>query len=505
MRTALTPPNRGYKRSSTVLPAPVRGWNTKDPLSMTEPGFAVLLDNFIITPNAIEVRKPVGLVTAIPGGAQSIFSYDYNDMKKILAAGDGKIYDCDIANNTYKVLLEGLTGNHWQEVFYEGHKFLFNGVDLPKDYHNGEIANAQFTQDGLDLRRLIGGVVYKNRIFMLERGTLKFHYTEEAGNVAGPILPYDLAQMSQLGGELMLAATMTYAAAAGAQETQLVFITSQGEAFVYAGDNPSDADNWALRGVYRVPKPLSYRCADNVGGDIGYASQEGYFLLSNLFSTPVSTRAVTFSDAINNYVTGLKNSFDNFGWEVKNFRAGNMLIVNAPVQNSDIEQHVMNTQTGSWSRFKKIEALSWAFLGLNAYFCGKDGIYKYDTPSKENIDWRFELAYTNMNIPEAKIIKEIQLFIQAYKSLTFTLLTAIDFAKTTTSAQPSATGRESKWDISPWDTTPWATEAKALVKRIIPRMKAGQYFSFGMAGRTSNQDVRFINMNVFFEHGKNLV
>lgn len=506
MRAAASPANKGYKRGNVTLPAPVRGWNTQDSLSATEPGYALVLDNWVITPSDIAVRGRQRLVVGIEGTIESVVSYDYKGEKKIFAAGNGNIYECDFNEKTSSVLKEEQANNRWENIFYEGYLYFFNGVDTPLVYKDGELNNAGFSGTSLDLTKLSGGALYKNRLFLIEKGSLKFHYTQDAGAKTGPLLDFDLAQMSDYGGELALICTWTYSSSAGAQESQIIFITNQGEAFVYAGTDPSDAEAWALRGKYKIPKPLGKRCAEAVGGDIAYISEEGYFLLSNLLSTPVSTRAVMFGDKINNTVSVLKNSFTNFGWQIKDLGADDILIINVPVSATAIEQHVLNKSRGAWSRFTGINALAWTVLDGKAYFCGDGGLSSYgDEASTEDVKWAFELAFTNMGVPTAKIVKEIIIFLNAYKTLAFNLVASVDFAKANVIYTASPSAAESPWDLSKWDQTPWPGEARALSKRIVARTPPGQYFSFGLAGNTAGQPVQFISMDVFFETTRNLV
>jgi hypothetical protein len=228
-------------------------------------------------------------------------------------------------------------------------------------------------------------------------------------------------------------------------------------------------------------------------------------LLSNLFSAPITKAGIAFSDAINNQVVALKDKFGSFGWELNNYTAANMMIVNVPEQAGKPAQHILNTQTGGWSRFTGLRANSWAFLDGEAYYASNGGVYQYGKASDETINWDYALAYANMNNPLLKVVKEVQLFMQAYGSLKFLFTCSVDFNKTITAHQISASMGESKWDISSWDTTPWQPESKALAKRIAPAIRPAQYFSFGVSGATKTEAVRFISMSVFYEGGKNLV
>lgn len=508
MRTPQRVVNRRFKLSAASLPAPVLGLNTQDALSAGREGYALKLDNFVISPSGIEVRKSTGTVCALPAAPETLAAYVYGQQKKLFACAGGKIYDCDVAAGRASVVKDGLANNRWQTLFYEGYLYFVNGNDLPLVYTpQGALNPAEFTQatpEGLtpfDPRRLAAGCVYKNRLIFLERGGMAFHYTAAAGAKTGELKKFDLGQMAHHGGELVWALPWTYASAGGAQESQLVFMSSEGEAFIYAGDDPGNIDAWTLRGTYQTPRPQGRRAATAAGSDIAYAAENGYYMLSDLLSTPVAQRAVAFSDAINNQVAGLKTRFGQFGWELTLCSAQNMLVANVP-QGAHTVQHILNTQTGGWSRFTGIDALCWCVLDGELYLGTAEGVQKYGALSQKDIRWSFELAFRNLGTPLLKVIKTLQVYLQAYKSLKFTLTAAVDFGPAAQIYQSSPGAAAATWDKSDWDKTPWEAEQSALRVSVTPAVRPGQYFSFGASGQTAGQPVQFISMTAAFETGR---
>jgi len=504
MRQALQPLNRAYKRSSFSLPAPVGGWNTRDAISSMGMEFASVLDNFIPRQRYLELRGGVKKVVDL-ANLETLVSYEYNGIKKMIAGGGGSLHLCDVFDGTSSVLKSGFANNRWQDFFFKGNRYLMNGADNMQVYNGTTLEDAAFTGTDFDGTKIIAGTLYRNRPILIEKDSLAFWYTTAAGAVSGPVERFDLAQLSRAGGEIMLAENWTQDGGDG-QDDQIVFITSQGEAFVYSGSNPADADNWALKGIYRVPRPISRRGVEKLGGDIVYLSEEGYFLLSNLLAPVISNKAIAFSNTIEGAVKDARSSFGNFGWQIKAFPSESLLIVNVPKTGTVSEQHVMDTSTGSWCRFRDIPAVQWTPLNGTPYFCNASGIYKaqegYDDEG-EYIKAGFQYAYTDLGVPLLKQIKEVQVFLSAFDTLQFSLTGSVDFkdAKTIFKASPAA--NESSWDTSEWDITPWASESAAFSKRICPTLPTGQFFSFGITTQSKQQPIKFLNLNLFYVVGKN--
>jgi hypothetical protein len=511
MRTALRQAGRDYRRQALTLPLPAMGWNKRDSYTNMDPRYARVINNLVVEGGYLETRKGYRLVTALEATAKSAVSYNYDGIKKIFCGAGGYLYDCDYLNNTATALNENMfLSDRWFDVFYAGWLYLLNGVDEMQVYHDGELSAAAFTSwdDAipLDLTLLNGGTAYKNRLFFPQRGSLAFWHTQDAGAKQGNLVKFDLSQISAWGGELKIIIPWTYSSS-GAQESQLLFITSEGEVFVYAGENPSEPDLWALRGTYKIPRPLGLRSAIQLGGDVAYISEDGYFLLSQLLNAPAE-KSAAFSDAINPVLAEIKSALNKEGWQIKAYQTDNMLIVNVPYATNEIAQHVMNLQTGAWTRFTNIQAACWSELDGKLYFCGQGGLYQAQEGYNDNgkqIDWDVFTAYNNYGSQLAKYIKEISFIFQETINQRFTIYASVDFKSEAVIFQASPPAAESEWDTSEWDKAMWAHEGYAVKKRLTPMVSNGIYFSLGVAGSTNGQKMRLLGIDLFFESGKNLV
>lgn len=515
-RRALRPTGKDLRRAHASFSAPVLGWNTRDSFVDMDPRFARVLDNMVAEGGKVCTRK--GFVRRAPAAflPEALAAYDWGGQKKLFVFGDNKIWTLDTAANALVKAGEGYLNNRWKSVFYKGRLYLVNGQDAAVVYDGQTLAAAQFTQEqnnaqqALDTSVFTGGCLYRNRLFFIERGSLKFWYTADAGAVQGQMFSFDLAQLARLGGRLVCAAPWTHSGL-GAQESQLVLVSSEGEVFVYTGDNPSEPDAWALRGTYKIPRPAGEKCLSPVGGDLAYLGEDGYYMLSQLLSAPAAQKTAAFSDAINPTVSELKSAMGNYGWMIQAYQPDGLLIVNVPRTGAPTEQHVMNLQTGAWSRFTGMNALDWAELDGKLYFCGPaaggGGVWQAQSGENDDgqsIQWRFLGAYGHLGTPYAKILKEVQLYYQGQNSMRFTLSVSADFKKEVAAYQSNPSAPQSEWDKSEWDKTPWAEESAAVKKRLVVRSRQGTYFSFGAQGSLLSGSVKLLGYDVFFENSKNL-
>jgi hypothetical protein len=131
-------------------------------------------------------------------------------------------------------------------------------------------------------------------------------------------------------------------------------------------------------------------------------------------------------------------------------------------ENTIIEQHVQNTITGAWARFKGVVANTWCIFDGVIYFASNDGkIYEFDSgevDSDDQIESTFQTAW--LAIGGAGAEKLFKMVREAYK--TNTDITVSNFFATdykAFAAQPFPVPVDEAgalWDVSPWDTTPWS-------------------------------------------------
>lgn len=58
------------------VPAPIGGWNVRDPLPSMSPAYAPILDNVFCLPSEIQVRKGYTQFSTFTGTAETVFDYN---------------------------------------------------------------------------------------------------------------------------------------------------------------------------------------------------------------------------------------------------------------------------------------------------------------------------------------------------------------------------------------------------------------------------------------------
>ena len=319
--------------------------------------------------------------TTVDIPTETLVSYASNATKKLLACAAGRIYDVTAGGPISLPLSSGYTSDRWQYVNFKGYALLFNGADSPIKYDGSSVSSNSVTGSGLTSSNLTYPWVFKERVFVIENGTMNAWYLGSAA-ISGSATKLDFSSVCQLGGKLIAGGTWTRDGGSGSDD-YCVFVTSRGEVLVYQGTDPASADTWALVGRFHVGPPIGQRPLLAIGSDLVLISIDGYLPLSRVLPIDrAGAQGVALSDKIRNAVNEATRAYGgNFGWEAVHYPKGNWGIVNVPVtEGEEQHQHVINTVTGSWCRFTGMNANCWSVYSDDLYFGGNDGtVYLADT------------------------------------------------------------------------------------------------------------------------------
>ncbi len=487
------------QRTINSYPAPVGGWNVLNSIDSMPIADAITMDNWIPRENYVEIRTGTTSRIDLPE-CKTLFSYNYGTTQTLLGAGSGNVYTLNPSTGTSTVIGSGYSNNEWQYTKYKGRIFACNGADDPFDYDGSTLSTTAWTGPA-DNTKLVNVNLYKNRLFFIEKDTLKFWYAV-AGNITGALTSFDLNQFSKLGGSLLAIATWTQDGGEG-QDDQILFITTEGEVFVYSGDDPSSATDWALKGIYSIPRPISYRCCEKLGGDIIVITREGYYPMSRLLSGYVSNQPAAFSYKINGAMRELADGqFDLFNWKITYYKPESLLIINVPSENTNESvQHVMNTITGAWCRFKGLNANDWVLHGELLYYVGIDGdVYEYNVGTDDNgsdISTEVEQAYNDYGSPYAKAFKMAMPILQSNFELSLTFNFGVDFkVRRDFYSITSALFAGTDWDEGLWDESYWAASVETRVYEVPLSADTGYKGSIGLKTSTSSGLTRWIGTKI---------
>lgn len=517
MRRALDPrPSIRDTSTSTTLPAPVGGWNTRDGRANMPIEDAITMDNFF--PEATDVRTRPGSDTYCHGlGSQveTLISYANGSSLKLFVVAGNVIQNIStvgisgtVANGTVAAGTVAFQNSRFQYKQFStpgGHfAVAVNGADQRQIY-NGTIwfAGSTFSASTIDAFSNIE--IYQRRIFYLEKNTLRFVYHTNTDAIGGTVAAFDLGSEMDMGSYLTGIATWTRDGGSG-MDDMIAFISNVGQVAVYSGTDPGNASNWARLGIFKIPPPLSSRSTQKYGGELLIATKAGVVALSGVLSG--LQQQTLYTDKIRTSVNEASALYGSrFGWELFYVPYLNWLVLNVPVSEGDFQQQfVMNTQTAAWCRFKGWDANTFCLHNGNLYY-GSDGTVVQAATSSDSDDG----ADINVDVQQAASafqvpgrLKQFKMFrplINADGDLTLAADINVDFADTLPTSVPDVTPLvTAEWDVATWDDFDWADGAvPTLFWQSCGRL--GTYGSIRMAGAINALQVRWYGTDVVFEPG----
>lgn len=380
--------NRRSVKSKTI-PPPVGGWDTRNALSDMPAENAVILDNWFPETEKVILRPDhTSHATGMSGAVETIIEYTpLSGTGEVFAANNGAIYDVTSAGAVGAAVVSSLTNNRWQQVQIgtAGGQFLLivNGDDTPRTYNGSTWANATFT--GPTIASLIWCNLHQRRLWFGEKDSLSGWYLA-VNAITGAATEFSLAGVARAGGYIMAMGTWTRDGGDGPDDVA-VFLTSEGEAILYSGIDPSDSANWSLIGVFRVGRPIGRRCMIKSGADLIMITEDGFVAASSVLSMDrAQTERVAISRQINDAVNDAVRDYGTlFGWQPLVYSKGQMLIFNVPTSSTTAHQYVFNSLTGAPCRFKDIDAASWGLVEDTAYIGDFSGVvHKFDTGARSD-------------------------------------------------------------------------------------------------------------------------
>lgn len=378
------------------IPAPVGGWNARDPIANMPPEDAIILDNLFPSTSDVMLRKGADdHVTGINQQVESLMPYNNGaGTQQLFGAADDSFYNVTSAGAVGAAVVTGLTNGRWESINFAttAGQFLLacNGVDNMQRWDGSTwltITGASTGAiTGVNTDDVANLAVHKNRVWMVEKDTLSAWYLP-ADAIAGAASEFPLNGVAKRGGYLVAVEGWTIDGGDGVDDYWMA-ITSEGELIAYRGTDPSDATKWALVGVWTVGQPIGKRCFLRVGGELLLITKGGVLPVSKVLLSKVVDAKAAITDKIAGALTSAVASYgSNFGWQLLDYPGGPMILLNVPTQEGSMQhQYVMNRDTGRWCRFKGIEANCWALLDGEPYFGGNGVVGKLWGSFDDNSD-----------------------------------------------------------------------------------------------------------------------
>jgi hypothetical protein len=457
---------------SVSIPAPVGGWDTREALADMPANHAVIMDNmFPANDKVIHRRGYESHATGCGSAVESLIEYTGVDgVGKLFAAAGTSIFSVTAAGAVGAAAVSGLTNSRWQQVQIgtAGGEFVIivNGADTPRTFDGTSWASASIT--GPTAANLVWCNLHQRRLWFGEVDSLSAWYLP-VNSISGAASEFSIAGVASLGGYIAGMGTWTRDGGAGVDDVA-VFVTSKGEAIIYAGTDPSNASTWSLIGVFRIGNPIGRRFFKKAGADLIILTEDGAVGAATILPVDRAQAdrvAITsqinraFNDSVLSYVTA-------FGWDCFVYPRGTMLLFNVPQSLTDTtkkHQYVFNTLTKAPCRFTGIPALCWGLLDDRAYFGAPDGtVYLFDEGASDNganIVSDLLPAYNHFKSPgQEKAFKMAEPIFESNGNPNAEIVLCVDYRQRDLPGTGQASQTTSGiWDSSLWDVGLWGSDS----------------------------------------------
>ena len=452
---------------ATSLPPPVGGWNALDALADMRPDQAIQLDNWFPDADRVSVRRGyTAWSTGYPAAVETLMPYvPPAGSATLFAASGGNIYNATGSGAVGAAVLSGRSNARWQwaQMTTAGGHFLFvcNGADTPQTWNGTTWANTTIT--GPTVANLAWVNIHQRRMWVGEINSLRGWYL--APNAVGGAADFfDFTGLASLGGYLLGMGTWTRDGGSGPDDLA-VFLTSEGEALIYSGTDPSSTATWGLVGIFRIGRPLGRRCMIRAGAELLIMTEGGFVSLSDVLPVDRAQQAAAaFSRQINPaVVAAARVTGSNFGWQAFLYPRSNMAIFNVPAPAGVYDQFVFNTITRAPCRFKNVPARCWGLLNDSAYFGGANAVFLFDTGTSDNGSEIVATAVQAFNkfgsAAQRKAFKHCQAILTAEAPPSVGLDLVVDYRLEVPAPIPTETQSAlARWDEARWDEALWAGE-----------------------------------------------
>lgn len=480
-----------------------------------KPTDAIVLDNWFPSTSRLEVRGGYSShATAMTGNGKTLVTYNaLNGTNKMFCATASGVYNVSSAGAVGASVSTPTNGKYQWTMFGDGTSnwlIMVNGVDKPL-YYDGTTwtaidAASTPALTGLTTTDIINVTVFKGRLFFIQKSSLSFWYLA-AGAAGGALTEFDISAECKRGGYLVAMASWSRDAGDGADDVA-VFITSEGEAVVYQGNNPSAADSWAKVGSYFIGRPLGRRCVTQYGGDLVILTENGTFPMSAAMQSASIDYKYALSFKIEPTFTASARSYGSvFGWSAIVYPGRNALIVNIPkAEDGEHEQYVMNTITKSWCRFQEWDAEDFAMFNGELYFTAGTAVYKAWSGTSDNSGNIIAYGKTAFDYfgdtGQKKKFKMYRPVLSVDGSISFLTDIDVDFRDeeiTGTATYTVSSG--AIWDTSTWDSAMWSGGLSVVKNWTNPAEWDGYCAAGKVKVSTNSLTVQWLSHDWLYETG----
>ena len=489
---------------SFSIPSPVAGLNLSDPIDQMDSSYALALEN--IVPNGLNctLRKGHTFVAGLGNANAQIQTLEG------IANADGT-YQVIASDSSTKELyrvtsgtMTSIGGPYSTGIFnadtFGNRLFLCNGVNDVQVVGTGTAAASTFT--GVTLSELINVSSYKERLYFIQKSTLKVWYGNTQAIGSSALTSYDFAFAMKHGGYLVSCGSFSNNFALSTQEL-FYALSSEGEILFYEGASPSDTSTpWGLVKRAKIGRPLGYRAFVAVENDVWILTDQGIVPITAIFANAASVALDTVGEKVNPLIAQYAANvpFSHLWRGVYNSKQRKVYI-SCPITNSASMLLVYNLVGRAWTTYTFYQntlALKVATVAGNLFYggingnvyLGETGFFDYISATVTNPTRFFGRgAFSFYNSKIWKAYRDIRPLLKSTRSVNLSVSLDTDFKETSDISTISlGTSVYTPWG-SPWGS-PWSAGVDYIYDRHAVK---GQGYSaavkFGGAIRGSSLEI----------------
>ena len=430
--------------------------------------------------------------TVVPATCERLFTYKSGGTEKFFASTETDVFE--VTTPTYTTVpptadISSQTSGYYSVVPFttSGGDFLYilNGTDDPQLYDGSSWtainAGSSPSISNVTSDDLIQGWVYRNRLFFVEKESLRAWYPS-VDTLGGALSSVTLTGVFKKGGALLFGATWSLDAGDGLDD-KCIFVTDQGEVAVYQGTYPGDTNTWSLIGVYDISRPLGKNASLRIGGDLLILTEDGIVPISEVVrkdKAALKLTAITRPIEPEWAKTVQRRKFRP--WEMVKWSEYNMGIVNTPVfsDGDDLHCYVVNLETGAWARYTNWDTRCLGIYNEWAYFGTNDGTVEQCEIGGSDNGTPYQSVYIGLyddcgKPGQNKTVHQGRVDVIAASPFDILMGASVDYGEQLLTAPSAITNYTvDVWDVGKWDEALWDASSNP--------QPSSEWFSIGVSG-----------------------
>lgn len=374
-----------------TIPLYQTGWSSEAPLLDSGAGHLLSCKNYVIKQNLLESRKGNYKVISHSETVKTIIPIEEYNIMIVCAGGSIYVYQKDSSGFNLIAQKDGYSVDEWRYIYVNHNIIMVNGVDAAQHisvtdpFDDTQAVNIVDWEVTGTTSKIYDWIALLNAQVVVGFGNdLVAHYLP-VGYIQGELKQFDIGSSAgtpKKGGSIIGGFNISRDAGESLN-AYIGFITSNGEAIVYTGNDLDDPTNIAFNGIYQTGIPLGKTPFINWSGDLIIMTNKGFISAHSIFANGENQSGqYIFSQLIN---TWLLEQSAKFGKESGFYGIvvpqEDFVLFNIPQGENTFVQVCMNITSGKWSLFNNINAHDMCVFSGNLYFAKSDGVYIYDDNS----------------------------------------------------------------------------------------------------------------------------